>query len=97
MVRPDKLPLSFAQQRLWLLSKLEDEASIYNMPTALRLHGPLDGDRLANALRQLEARHETLRTSFVEVNGEPYQHIHAPRFACPCRIDRTRRPPEPRA
>ncbi|MDX1996526.1 MAG: amino acid adenylation domain-containing protein, partial [Thermoanaerobaculia bacterium] len=64
--------LSFAQGRLWFLDRLEPGGVQYNIPTALRLRGPLDPDRLARALTAVVARHETLRTRFVEgAAGEP--------------------------
>ncbi|WP_374586473.1 amino acid adenylation domain-containing protein, partial [Pseudoduganella sp.] len=70
------LPLSFAQQRLWFLDQLQPEASLaYHMPGALHLHGPLDRDALRAALDQVVARHESLRTSFVSVDGKPQQVV----------------------
>ncbi|MFG2115881.1 amino acid adenylation domain-containing protein [Streptomyces sp. NPDC048718] len=68
-------PLSFAQQRLWFLNRLDTEAWTYNLPLALRLEGPLDTQALHAALGDLVARHESLRTVFPEVDGEPRQHV----------------------
>lgn len=68
-------PLSFAQQRLWFLNQLEPEDLSYNGPKAIRLTGSLDRNALANALGQIVARHEVLRTTFVPVNGSPEQRI----------------------
>ncbi|MDC9623365.1 condensation domain-containing protein, partial [Xenorhabdus sp. XENO-7] len=70
------LPLSFAQQRLWFLAQLDPAASLaYHIPIALRLTGQLDRHALTTALDHLIARHESLRTRFVLVEGQPCQHI----------------------
>jgi amino acid adenylation domain-containing protein len=69
------LPLSFSQRSLWLLERLQRAGAAYNLPTALRLGGPLDAAALAAALGRLVARHEALRTRFAEVDGEPGQEI----------------------
>ena len=71
----DKLPLSFAQQRLWFLEQLEGEATAYNMPFAWRLRGPLDGEALRRALEEVVRRHEPLRTTFAITDEEPVQLI----------------------
>ncbi|WP_275346325.1 non-ribosomal peptide synthetase [Xenorhabdus bovienii] len=74
--RHQPLPLSFAQQRLWFLSQLDPAASLaYHMSVVLRLTGQLDRDALTTALDRLVARHESLRTRFVLVEGQPCQHI----------------------
>ena len=67
-------PLSHAQKRFWLEDRLAADAR-YNMPAAFELQGPVDAEALHRALEQLIARHETLRTIFVEVDGEPRQRI----------------------
>ncbi len=73
--RDRPLPLSFAQQRLWLLDRLEPGDTAYNLPTAWRLEGALDPAALEASLRAIVERHEALRTVFVEVDGEPRQII----------------------
>ncbi|MCX4809470.1 non-ribosomal peptide synthase/polyketide synthase [Streptomyces sp. NBC_01239] len=73
--RPDELPLSYAQQRLWLLHRIEGPGSTYNIPAAWRLTGTLDGDALSAALDDLAVRHESLRTVFPEQDGRPRQVV----------------------
>ncbi|MET0396580.1 MAG: amino acid adenylation domain-containing protein [Longimicrobiaceae bacterium] len=73
--REGALPLSFAQQRLWFISRLDPESSAYNLPVALRLRGPLDAGALERAVREIVRRHETLRTVFHEAGGEPVQVV----------------------
>jgi amino acid adenylation domain-containing protein len=78
--RSGKLPLSFAQQRLWFLDQLEPGNSFYNVGRALRLRGPLDIKALTAAINHIILRHESLRTAFEADEGNPYQRIlnHAP-------------------
>ncbi|QNH16238.1 D-alanine--D-alanyl carrier protein ligase [Xanthomonas sp. SS] len=75
--RVDALPLSFAQQRLWFIDRLEGGSTQYNMPVALRLRGGLSVVALGQALAGLLARHEVLRTVYREVDGTPWQVIQA--------------------
>ncbi|HEU4559963.1 MAG TPA: amino acid adenylation domain-containing protein [Longimicrobium sp.] len=73
--RTAALPLSFAQERLWFLDRLEPGSAGYNLPAALRLAGALDERALERALGEVVRRHETLRTTFGEVDGSPVQVI----------------------
>ena len=79
-VRPERLPLSFAQQRLWFLAQLEGASGTYNIPAALRMYGPLDLEAFRASWAQIEARHEILRTSFAQIAGQAYQQINPPGF-----------------
>ncbi|WP_379989287.1 condensation domain-containing protein, partial [Dokdonella soli] len=67
--------LSFAQQRLWFLDQLDEASQAYHIAMGLRLAGTLDRPALHRALDRLVARHETLRTTFTQVDGEPRQCI----------------------
>lgn len=73
-IRPAKAPLSFSQERLWFLDKLQG-SSHYLMPIAFRLKGEIDKDALAYAFREIVSRHEVLRTVFREENGKVYQQV----------------------
>ncbi|HEY0077786.1 MAG TPA: amino acid adenylation domain-containing protein [Pyrinomonadaceae bacterium] len=68
-------PVSFAQQRLWFLQQMEPEGATYNVPVATRLKGRLDTSVLEQTLREIIRRHESLRTTFDIVEGEPVQLI----------------------
>ncbi len=68
-------PLSFAQQRLWFLEQMEPGSVAYNMPLAARLTGALNFAAFEQALNAVIARHESLRTRFVSVDGHPVQII----------------------
>ncbi|MCU1350644.1 MAG: peptide synthetase [Acidobacteria bacterium] len=77
-------PTSFAQQRLWFLQQVGDGSSSYNLDLALQLDGDLDDDALERALQEIVRRHEVLRTTFAEIEGEPVQVI-AGELAVPLR------------
>jgi amino acid adenylation domain-containing protein len=72
------LPLSFAQQRQWVIDQFEPGSPLYNIPTAMRLRGPLSVPALQQAFSTLVARHESLRTTFPRIDGQPVQQIHPP-------------------
>ncbi len=76
--RHQRIPLSYAQQRLWFIQQLDPLASAYNMPAAIRFSGPVNLTLLAQTLSEIARRHEVLRTRLVTVNGQPVQVIDAP-------------------
>jgi amino acid adenylation domain-containing protein len=73
-----ELPVSFAQQRLWFLDRLEPGSPLYNIPAALEITGRLDGAALAASLSEIVRRHEALRTTFAAGPAGPVQVIHPP-------------------
>nr|WP_262402378.1 condensation domain-containing protein [Actinomadura sp. CNU-125] len=75
--RPDAVPLSFEQQRMWFLNRLEEpgDRAAYNVASVLRLTGDLDPAALAAALGDVAARHEPLRTIFPDDDGTPVQRV----------------------
>ncbi|HEU4556219.1 MAG TPA: amino acid adenylation domain-containing protein, partial [Longimicrobium sp.] len=73
--REGRLPLSFAQQRLWFLEQMGNLGSAYHISGSLRLRGDLDRAALVRSLDRIVARHEALRTSFAMADGEPVQQI----------------------
>jgi acyl carrier protein len=84
--RDGELPLSFAQQRLWFLDQLEPASPFYNIPESVRLNGPLDVGMLERALNEIVRRHESLRTTFLNVDGRPVQVI-APYLPVPLPVE----------
>ena len=78
VARKDGSALSFAQQRLWFLDQLVPGSAFYNIASAWRLEGPLDAAALEAALGEVVARHESLRTTFVSVDGKPLQRVKEP-------------------
>ncbi|HEX8430093.1 MAG TPA: condensation domain-containing protein, partial [Longimicrobium sp.] len=82
--RDGELPLSFAQERMWFLDRLEPGAGAYNMPIPFTLHGALDVEALRRALEDVVHRHEALRSRFEERDGRPVQTVAPPEpFALP--------------
>ncbi|MEG4010797.1 MULTISPECIES: amino acid adenylation domain-containing protein [unclassified Microcoleus] len=75
VVRRQEFPLSFAQQRMWFLHQLDPESGLYNIPIALYLVGPLQIATLEQSLMEIVRRHESLRTTFPSVDGDPVQLI----------------------
>ena len=95
--RSGRLPLSFAQELLWLLDNASPGLTAYNLPVTRRIRGNLDVGALERSLRALVARHETLRTRFALVDGEPSQIVDAPPEFMLRRIDLRDVPPGERA
>ncbi|MFH9072081.1 non-ribosomal peptide synthetase [Streptomyces alboflavus] len=75
--RPDRLPLSPAQARLWFLSRLQGQDCAYHLPFVLTLHGEVDQAALRTAVLDVAERHEVLRTVFAEADGAPHQRVLA--------------------
>ena len=79
--RPEAVPLSFAQQRLWFLHRLEGPGATYNVPVVTHIRGPLDEAALTQAVRDVVVRHETLRTVFGDQDAQPVQLVLPPESA----------------
>ena len=88
--RPEEVAPSFAQQALWFLDKLAPGQATFNMPVAVRVTGLLDLEAFERSLAEIVRRHEALRTTFVEVDGRPFQ-IVAPELTLPVTIEDLRR------
>jgi amino acid adenylation domain-containing protein len=76
--KEEQWPLSYAQRRLWFLEQVDPGNAVYNVPAAVRLSGQLDLEALERTLTEIVCRHESLRTTFKLVGGEPVQCIDAP-------------------
>jgi amino acid adenylation domain-containing protein len=76
-------PLSFAQQRIWFLDRLEPGTIVYNLQVTVRFEGLLDAAVLGRALAEIVRRHEPLRTIYPDVDGEPFQEVLPPAAAPP--------------
>ncbi|MBO0856408.1 MAG: AMP-binding protein, partial [Nocardia sp.] len=94
MPRPDRIPLSPAQQRMWFLNRFDSASAAYNVPAAVRLTGRLNIDALRAALADLVDRHEVLRTVYPEVESGPVQLILPAEQAVPELESRTVAPEE---
>ncbi|MFD6158646.1 non-ribosomal peptide synthase/polyketide synthase [Nocardia sp. NPDC060256] len=81
--RPDKIPLSPAQHRMWFLNRFDRNSVAYNIPLALRLSGQLDVAALQAAVGDVIGRHEALRTRYPELDGAPVQLILPAAHAVP--------------
>ncbi|MEV0333132.1 amino acid adenylation domain-containing protein [Nocardia sp. NPDC050717] len=84
-VRGERIPLSYSQLAMWFQYRMEGAGSVGNLPLALRFEGALDIAALRSALDDVVARHESLRTTFPEQDGLPYQVVH-PATAVPLPI-----------
>src|SRR6185503_12604866 len=71
----NKIPLSFAQQRLWFIDQLDPNTPAYNMPAPVRFTGPMNLPVLKRSLQEIVRRHEALRTTFEAIDGQPVQVI----------------------
>ncbi|MDJ0025656.1 amino acid adenylation domain-containing protein [Gordonia alkanivorans] len=74
--RPDRIPLSYPQNRVWFINRLDPKSGAYNVPGAVRLGGDVDAAALSAAIADVVARHEPLRTTFPDDDGETFQLIH---------------------
>ncbi|MFF5036098.1 amino acid adenylation domain-containing protein [Nocardia salmonicida] len=80
--RPERIPLSSAQQRMWFLNRLEPGSAAYSIPIVLRLSGRLDVDALRAAIEDVVNRHEVLRTVYPYAEGAPSQVVLPAARAC---------------
>jgi len=73
--RPARIPLSLAQEGIWIHHRIEPDSSTHNIPIAVKISGPLNIDALQRSLNEVFRRHEALRTRYEESDGEPYQVV----------------------
>ena len=90
--RSNNTPLSFAQERLWFLDRLNPDSATYNVPAAFRLSGDLNLNALEQSLNEVVRRHEVLRTVFATINGNPVQMILPSLFIALTPIDLSQQP-----
>jgi amino acid adenylation domain-containing protein len=72
-----RVPLSFSQQRLWIVDQFLEGRAAYNQTNTIRLRTPIDPDAFRRAIQEIVRRHEILRTTFPVLDGEPYQEVSA--------------------
>ncbi|HEV8588248.1 MAG TPA: amino acid adenylation domain-containing protein [Pyrinomonadaceae bacterium] len=94
--REQPLPLSFSQQRLWFLDQLDPGNYAYNLAQAMEISGVLNTVALRQSLNAIVARHEILRTRFIEIDGTPFQTIDLPAEVAWQFIDLSQLPPDQR-
>ena len=85
--RDSSLPLSFAQQRLWFLQSLEPSSVAYNISFSARFVGPVNLPAIEQSINEIVRRHESLRTTFAEVDGDPVQVIAPTLTVLPSIVD----------
>ncbi|MFJ9370512.1 amino acid adenylation domain-containing protein [Nocardia sp. NPDC101769] len=83
MARPDRVPLSLAQQRIWVINQIDPASAAYNLPFAIRLTGTLHVHALRQAVLDVLERHEALRTRFPTAEAHPFQDILSPDAVLP--------------
>lgn len=91
--RTGKMPLSFAQERLWFIDQLQGSTH-YHLPAVFRLLGKLDRHALSSAFGHIIERHEVLRTVIRQVDGRPYQHIMSPEYRLDYQAEKSMSDPE---
>ena len=91
--RTGQIPLSFAQQRLWFLEQFEGGHAAYNIPFGFRLNGALHPKALEQAINEIVRRHEVLRSSFQNVEGQPFKQI-LPRLEVSLPLNDLRKQPQ---